>query len=273
VPRYRLLVTLIALGSAAATAHADDLLPDLIVNPARLSDRAYVTNIIPGRLHIRLSNATPNIGYGPLFVFAGDPVGGSQAVYQRIFTSEGGFRDRAAGYFLFHPTHRHFHVNDWARYRIRSVLPSDGVGPVLRKGSKTSFCLLDSAKYTGSEVVLGTVPASRQFFSCGDDVQGISVGYEDLYSKDLPDQWIDITGLGPGEYWLESEVDPDNNFEEVDETNNIARIKLVIAQGELPVPDEIPLDRRVPWLLAIVLIFSGAGALALGAGRRGIPKS
>ncbi len=254
---------------AASTARAIDLLPDLIVNPARLSDYQFITNIIPGRLHIRLSNATPNIGYGPLFIYGGDPAADGQVVYQRIFQSQGGFRDRESGLFLYHPAHNHVHVNRWAEYTIRTVLPADGVGPVLRTGGKTSFCLLDSNRYTGPEVVLGTPPSFARFLSCGSDVQGISVGFEDLYPKSLPDQWIDITGLGPGEYWLESVVDPDNQFEEVDESNNVARIKLVIADGELPIPDEIPLDRGLLWYASIVLLLAGAGALALRAGRRG----
>jgi hypothetical protein len=251
--------------AAAPGAQGDDQLPDLIVNPARLSDYEYVTNIIPGRVHIRLSNATPNTGYGPLFLFAGESIGGGQVVFQRIFTTDGGFRDREAGFFVFHPTHSHFHVGNWARYSIRTVLPGDGVGPILRQGGKTSFCLLDSARYTGPEPIGGTPPASPQFRTCGDDVQGISVGYEDLYPKSLPDQWIDITGLGAGEYWLESVVDPENQFEEVDDTNNVARIKLIIAPGELPAPGEIPLDRRLPWLLTVVLLLTGGGTLALRA--------
>lgn len=264
----RLIACVAVLITAAGAWGQQDLLPDLIVNPTRLNDYEFVTNIIPGRVHIRLSNATPNIGWGPLFIFAGEPVGGGQVVIQRVFQLGGGFRDRDAGFFVFHPTHNHFHVNDWAQYTIREVLPGDGVGPVLRQGSKTGFCLLDSNRYTGPETPLGPTPATPQFRTCGDDVQGISVGWEDLYSKNLPDQWIDVTGLTPGEYWLESVVDPENSFQEVDETNNVARIKLVIAEGELPVPGEIPLDRGTPWTLTVVLLLLGAGTLAFGASRR-----
>ena len=270
------LIAIVAWLPLASSTIAQDLLPDRAVddrflnsatNPAHQYE--FVTDIIPGRLHIRFSNSTPNLGAGPLLIYGGEPSGGGQIVYQRIFQAGGRFRDRQAGLFIFHPTHNHVHVNRWAQYSIRTVLPGDGVGPVLRKGGKTSFCLLDSGRYNGPEPVLGTVPNGPQFFTCSSDIQGISVGWHDLYPKYLPDQWIDITGLGPGEYWLESVVDPDNQFEESDETNNVARIKLVIAEGELPVPDEIPLDRGVKWYASIVLILAGAGALALRAGRRG----
>jgi hypothetical protein len=259
-----------ALTFAASQARGQDLLPDLIINetafnyPDSVTEPfEYVTDIIPGRVHIRFSNATPNIGDGPLFVHGGEVVGTGQVVYQRIFQSGGGFRDREAGFFVFHPAHSHVHVNRWAEYRIRAVLPGDGVGPILRKGGKTSFCLLDSRRYDASG------SSTPTFRSCGSDMQGISLGWEDLYTKNLADQWIDITGLSPGEYWLESEVDPFNQFQEIDETNNVGRVKITISPGELPVPDEIPLDRGLPWYASIVLLLVGAGALALKAGRRG----
>ncbi len=257
-----------ALGVWAPEAPAQDLLPDLIVNPARLSDHIFVRNIVPGRIHIRLSNATPNIGFGELRVVEGEAMGFEQTIFQAIEQADGSpSRFREAGHFIFHGAHNHFHVDDWAQYYIRDVLPGDGVGAILFGGVKTSFCLLDSTRYTGSEPVLGTPPATRQFVSCSASEQGISVGWEDLYDKGLPDQWIDITGLPPGEYWLESEVDPEDHFLEVDETNNVARIKLIIDVDTLPVPDEIPLSPALPWLLSFVLSLLGIVALR-GASKR-----
>ena len=102
---------------------------------------------------------------------------------------------------------------------------------------KTSFCLVDSATYDSS------LPnyTNRQFNSCDDDEQGVSVGWEDIYFWNLPDQWIDVTGISPGEYWLESEVDPENHFWEEDDTNNVARVKLVIAPG-VPTTSNCPPD-------------------------------
>jgi hypothetical protein len=257
----------------AYPARAIDLLPDLIINPARLNDYVFVKNIVPGKVHVRFSNATPNIGRGPLLIYPGGPSGNGQRVFQRIFLSQGGFRDRQAGVFLYHPTHNHFHFGSWAQYTIRAVLPGDGVGPVLRTGGKTSFCLLDSARYTGPGPVLGTPPNSSVFRTCGDDAQGISVGWEDLYSRTLPDQWIDITGLGPGSYWLEAVVDPSNLIEEVNEDNNVGRIKITLTPGQVPVPDEIPLNPRLPIVLSLVLLFMGAGMLALRTKLRGKSSS
>lgn len=260
---------LAALLLPPGAASAGDLLPDLIVNPDTLQDHEFVTDIIPGRLHIRLSNSTPNIGEGPMIIQAGEILDGEQIVLQEIFDDFGGSRTRPAGVFVFHPSHNHFHINNWAQYHIREVLPGDGVGDILYSGYKTSFCLLDSRVYTGPEPIAGVPPGSPQFFTCSDDRQGISVGYEDLYDKSLPDQWIDVTGLQPGEYWLESVVDPKDQILELDETNNTDRIKLVIAPGDLPTPDEIPLNPRLPWALAAVLVLTGGGILARRAATRG----
>lgn len=260
--RFRaLLLGIVAGFGPCLGAFGVDLLPDLIVSPAALRDHVFVTNIVPGRLHIRLSNATPNVGLGELRVREGATNGRQQAIDQVIRRSNGTFFTRPAGVFVFHPTHAHFHVDDWAEYRIREVLPADGVGPVLYRGQKTSFCLLDSRTYPGPVPIQGTPAPTRQFATCSDVEQGISVGWEDLYDKSLPDQWIDVTGLTAGEYWLESEVDPEDHFLETDESNNVDRIKLVIAGGSLPVPDEIPLDRRLPLLLSIVVILLGAAKL------------
>jgi hypothetical protein len=63
------------------------------------------------------------------------------------------------------------------------------------------------------------------------------VGWLDVYSKNLPDQWIDITGIPDGEYWLESESDPDDAILESDETNNITRIKVIIGTPDPINPD------------------------------------
>ena len=254
-------VTAVLFGGAAGS-FAQDQLPDLIVDPARLMDHEFVKDIVPGRIHIRLSNSTPNIGAGELRVVEGPIIGNEQTIYQAIKQADGSpARLREAGQFVFHGTHNHFHVDDWAQYRILEVLPGDGVGAILFEGVKTSFCLLDSTRYLGPEPVVGVTPGVRQFNSCSASEQGISVGWEDIYFKNLPDQWIDITGLTPGEYWLESEVDPEDHFLEMDETNNSARIKLVIGAGTLPIPDEIPLHPRLPWVLSFMILLCGALSL------------
>jgi hypothetical protein len=223
---------MVPLAMPAAAQPPVDMLPDIITNPVPLTDTVIVDTVILGRVHLLLSNATPNIGDGPLEVYGVSPKDHDaeiQSVMQRVYRSDGSFYDREAGFFEYHPTHHHTHLQDWARYRLRAILPNDGVGNVVAEGEKTSFCLLDSRVYDKS---LPGAPASSVFRKCDQGTQGISVGYEDLYGKDLPDQWIDITDVPDGEYWLESEVDAGNVILEKDETNNVTRVKVNIDKGE-----------------------------------------
>ncbi|MBX7257056.1 MAG: hypothetical protein K1Y02_11905 [Candidatus Hydrogenedentes bacterium] len=206
-----------------------DLLPDIIVDPDLLNDHSIVTNIEPGHVHLRFANGTPNIGDGPLYMIGETPLPDSetQLVDQRVFRSDDSYYDRPAGEFIYHPTHNHTHVDDWAAYRLRAVLPGDGVGDIVAEGGKTSFCLRDTEVFDGS---LPNVPAQPFFVECSTQLQGISVGYQDVYTKNLPDQWIDITNVPDGTYWLESEADPHDHVLEKNESNNVARVKLNIVK-------------------------------------------
>lgn len=244
-----------------------DLLPDMIVDESVLTDYEIRNDIRPGKIHLILSNGTANIGDGPLHIFARKQSGKgdddlTQPVRQRIFRSDGSHYSVPAGNFLFHPQHNHIHFDDWTIYRLRQVLPGDGVGKVVAKGRKTSFCLLDSFVYDNTLPGFSFVPA---YSSCNNKFQGISVGYEDVYDKTVPGQWIDITEVPNGEYWLESEVDPKNHVVEKDETNNIARIKVtidksaVIAPPPNPGPDPVGLLEALALLIQQLLAFLRSG--------------
>lgn len=225
----------------ADTTHAppvpvQNLLPDIIVRESDLYDNDISTTIIAGRTHLRLSNATANIGTGKLHIFGGADNGdGTQEVIQRVYRDDGTWFDRVAGLFLFHPGHNHIHVEDWCEYRLRYVLPGDGVGDIVAKGRKTSFCVIDLTVYDSS--LPGYVPGG-EFNSCGSTIQGLSVGWADIYSKGLEGQNIDITGIADGEYWLESMADPEDTILESDETNNATRIKITLGSPTAINPDK-----------------------------------
>ena len=67
-------------------------------------------------------------------------------------------------------------------------------------------------------------PALRVYSSANDNPLGISVGYADLYGRNIATQRIDVTGLPSGPYWLEVFVDPNELVQETDDSNNIERI-------------------------------------------------
>lgn len=199
----------------------------MIVRERDLLRHDHVTD--GDRVLLRFANGTPNIGAGPLHVVGVLPANpdGTQSVNQRIFRDDGTHYDRPAGRFTFHPGHNHVHLEGWAIYRLRASLPDGGVGEVLLESAKTSFCLLDSAPHDPS---LPGYLSVRTYRSCGELAQGIAVGWADIYEKNLIGQNIDVLGLPPGSYWLESEVDPDNHILELNEDNNIMRILVELTE-------------------------------------------
>jgi hypothetical protein len=123
-----------------------------------------------------------------------------------------------------------------AQYNLRTVIAEDGLGPVVSSWDKTSMALVDGRTY--EDPPPGT-PANAFYVSLTSDIQGVSVGWADIYGRGLPGQWADATGLADGEYWLEVIADPENRIQESDETNNATRIKvnLTIPEPTLIVGD------------------------------------
>lgn len=234
-----------------SAAQFTDLLPDIITRTSDLYDNDIVTTIEPGRTHLRLSNGTPNLGPGPLHLTGQlRPTDSGVVVSQRIFRTNGTYWERIAGLFVYHAGHSHMHFEGWAGFRLREVLPDDNVGAVVAESEKTSFCIIDLGIYDNS---LPNFDPDGQFFDCASAVQGLSVGWIDVYSKGLSGQNIDITDVPDGEYWLESEADPENRILESDETNNVARIKVFLngsgtveADAYEPNDDRASVDARPP---------------------------
>jgi len=242
---------LVALGIFSPTlvfAQAVDWLPDIIIRESDLYNNDIVTTVSPGRTHLRFNNSTANVGLGRLHLIGTLPAlpDGSQLVMQRIFRDDGTFWEDTSGAFLYHPTHSHTHFEDWCAYRLREVLPGDGVGEIVAEGAKTSFCILDLGVYSSS---LPNYNPNPFYPSCGSTIQGLSVGWFDLYSKSLPGQNIDITDVPDGLYWLEAEADPVDNVRESNESNNITRIKVSIGEGPTIALDAFEPNDSIPQVL------------------------
>lgn len=215
-----------------AAAPGDELLPDMFAWASE--SRGYLygsyidTSTQPGRKLLRFATAAANIGDGPMELRGGAILpGGNQEVYQRVFKEGGGFTDTLVGEFTYHSAHQHIHFDGYAVYNLRQALVDDGaggdVGDIVASGGKVSFCLLDVARYDAS-----APPAAYQ--TCGQN-QGISAGWADVYSATLADQWIDVTDVADGEYWLEVVIDPEDRLREKDETNNVARVRVSLGGG------------------------------------------
>jgi hypothetical protein len=149
----------------------------------------------PGlRRLLRFTTTTPNLGPGDLFI--GDP---SRSPLMSIDTCHG-----------------HFHFDGYAEARLL-----DSAGSEFGHGHKASFCLIDLWPVPGAGG-----RSTPQFGDCG--FQGISAGWADVYHRDLDCQWVDITGVPAGRYFLELEVNPDRQILESNFSNNVARIEVVI---------------------------------------------
>jgi len=212
------------------------LAPDLTLDIVRGLGDWFVTGSI-----LHFGQGTPNIGLGPMEIIAGEDQGnGTRLVYQRIYNEPEllTYTDYEAGTVSFHPEHNHTHFDDYAEFSVLETLPdanADGipeVGEQLIEGQKRSFCLVDSDPY---DLTLPGAPQEPTFFGCVDR-QRISVGWMDLYDPMTPGQQIDVSGLAPGQYWLQGEVDPINHLRETNENNNVGRVLITIGLGEASAP-------------------------------------
>jgi hypothetical protein len=96
------------------------------------------------------------------------------------------------GSFVFSACHNHYHFNSFARYELRVPGSSTVVAP----GQKRSFCVEDTVAADS------TAPQKYCCNSKCGSLQGVQVGWGDLYPSNLPCQWIDVTGIAPGDYDL-----------------------------------------------------------------------
>jgi hypothetical protein len=122
-----------------------------------------------GGTTLLFSTTSWNNGSGPLELRAGETGSAGQNVYQRVYLSDGGFYDRLAGTFEWHPEHNHFHFQDYALYTLQ---PVNAPGGSQRTSSKTTFCVVDTTRV---DTTLPGAPGSAVYTTCGPSVQGMSV--------------------------------------------------------------------------------------------------
>jgi hypothetical protein len=127
--------------------------------------------LVQGGTTLRFSTTTWNSGDGPLELIAGETGPAGQNVYQRVYLSDGGYYDRLAGTFEWHPAHNHFHFGDYAEYMLQ---PINAPGGSQRTGRKTTFCVMDTTKVNTR---LSGAPKRPVYASCGSTFQGMSVGW------------------------------------------------------------------------------------------------
>lgn len=100
--------------------------------------------------------------------------------------------------FAFSACHGHYHYKGFAEYEL-----SNASGVVVT-GHKQAFCLMDGHDW-------GT-PNAGNDYDCSN--QGLSIGWEDIYSHALDCQWVDVTGLPSGDYTLTVKVNAEQRLPE-----------------------------------------------------------
>lgn len=147
----------------------------------------------------------------------------SIVTHQRIANTNGSYRDKIVGYFLWHAIHDHFHYKDFANYTLEYLRPLPG-NPVNDQVpetviQKSTFCMRDNSAIN---LTIPNATTSPSYTNCNKYHQGVSVGWADVYPATLSDQYVDVSDLPPGIYKLSFTLDPEQRFVEGDYNNNEA---------------------------------------------------
>ena len=200
-------------------------LPDLQIMPPAELYIQYDENT--SRKALRFSTTVTNVGQWPLEMWGVyDPNTGKTLATQYI-QSRNEVLEKFVGYFIYHPTHFHWHYENFTVFELWSYDALDGtLEQLLATTGKMSFCITDNM-ITHRD--MKNAPATAQFPTCNPKVQGISVGWSDIYFSTVPGQHLDITNVPDGYYAVRSMADPDNLLLETDKTNNAVTVYVQIS--------------------------------------------
>lgn len=221
------LLGAVVVGTAAQAGAPDPALrlPDLVQEaPADVTIAP-----IAGRWLLGFRSAVANEGDGPLAIESNRASRRTPAMVadQLIERGRGSgasrspLRRRGVGVtrFVRDVDHRHWHLEDFERYELRTP-----AGAFVVDDRKTGFCLGD--RYATASRLARSPKYER---NCGLDRpdllrvrEGISPGFGDDYAAYLEGQSIDITGVQPGVYVLVHRVNPDGRLLESRMDNNVA---------------------------------------------------
>jgi hypothetical protein len=224
-----LLFAVLSDGAGPARAGAA-LYPDLrTLRPTNLYfDRVVYAD---GSTHhvLRFANTVWNAGSGRL-TLEGQK---RSKIYQRVFDAPKGGNLVQRIYIgndsIYHEGHEHYHLENFASYLLLKKDASGVYQATTKKGTKTSFCIMDTSRVSGSY--------SAQFTSCGRTYQGMTVGWGDTYGASLIDQWVDLgtSRLADGTYAVRSTADPLNKIAESNDGNNRASTCFTVRSGTISI--------------------------------------
>ena len=135
--------------------------------------------------------------------------------------------DQNAGPCIFHLQHAHFHYQNMAWYQLFAV-GADGRPGLLpvSKSYKLGFCTIDVDDFSFGGRAAAQSPRTYSFPTCNVpnsiptsnpavwEYMGISPGWGDVYTWDLPAEYLDVSNVGDGVYELVSRSNPDGRIVE-----------------------------------------------------------
>jgi hypothetical protein len=216
-----------ALPGTAAVAQVTERLPDLVSDqPQRLQLQTFAQ---PDGNHLllRFDGYVHNAGLGAFEMRGSARVDNEYTnVVQRVYRSDGSFIDDSSRdpHMIFEPEdgHNHWHLKNAARYSLWNEAKTAEVAPAMKVG----FCLIDSERRetNGPSTRVYSTGGANNF--CGQDeptraslFEGVSAGWRDLYDRTLAFQWVDVSDVSPGNYWVRADIDPDDIVREINEVN------------------------------------------------------
>jgi len=225
-----------AILAGAATAKPPrlvlELAPDLDQRPPY---GVFVTSTARGRFRLAFGSAVDNVGAGPLVLVGVRRKPSSRLLIanQRVRLSNGRsrvYREVGSLRYVNAETHSHWHFLPFERYELRRA--SDDA--LVVRDRKSGFCLRDSHRTTLRPVAPRAGPAFFGFCASGETgisrlVEGASVGSSDRYPGNLEGQYLDITGVKAGLYFLVHRVNPKKALVEGDYENNEASLLIRIS--------------------------------------------
>jgi hypothetical protein len=231
------LVLLALLMAVPPAALAGDVLPDLDQEtPGNLQVTSDRSGAIP-RFHLGFDSAVDNRGPGPL-VIAGhrDSTAETGMVADQTISQSDGSTRSVPGVgsleYVYSEDHDHWHYLGFDRYELRRARDYRLVAP----DQKTGFCLGD--RYETDQASTAPGEPEQAFYTgyCGRThtellslVEGISPGYGDVYFANLEGQFVDVTGIPAGEYYLVHRVNADRKLAERDYGNDAASLRIAVS--------------------------------------------
>lgn len=208
------------------------ILPDLLTLPP--FDLKIVT-LTDGSRELRLSNTIWNSGAGPLELEGSlNPITHKTRVEQHIQMQTGPQFSRMVGEFIFHESHDHWHFERFSVYELWKLTPTGRLDKLVSHSTKISYCVIDTDVIDPDRKDFSPI---KRYQHCGQNLQGLSVGWGDTYMSHLDGQSIHLATAGDGFYALKSTANPDAILLESNYQNNTALIFLEISGESLKLVD------------------------------------